>query len=327
MRIFHVLDKIENAIYNSKKIPLMNNYAIVRKDKILNLIEKTRQSLPEEMKQARWVSKENQRILQEAQTKAGEIIRESEKRSNDLVAAAREESHKLLDKEQIVVNAKNRADEILEEARGQAGAIISQAEAKAREILGNADNDARFTRDGADQYALKILGGMEKELSRVLEIISKSREALVPQSQPPPSTQKTKVPDRPSTMSVPKPQKPAGEPPAKPSHSAPPVRPASPDPGGKATLTIMGPGPGASARQSENEKLQKSRASMAPGAPGITEDEKNPSSPRQGLSPKGEPGGKKTSPGDKPSLMERKNQSQDPGGRKGMTAKPGFGRD
>lgn len=181
MRIYHVLEKIENAIYNSRKVPL-SDYALIHRDKILKLIEKTRDNLPEEMKRARWVSKENQRILQEAQTKAGEIVREAENRSKELLREAKEESLKLLDKESIVVNAKNRADEILEEARMEAEKIfiharekstqmVRKAEMTAEDLTYRSNLEAKRVKKGADDYAWRILSKLEAEFSSVHGIL------------------------------------------------------------------------------------------------------------------------------------------------------------
>jgi vacuolar-type H+-ATPase subunit H len=188
MRIFHVLDKIENAIHNGRNIPL-SNYIMVNKDKIIKLIDQTRLELPKEMKQARWVSQENQRILQEAQKKAGETIRESEKRAEELIKAAQEESRKRLDKEQIVVQAKSRAEEIMNDTQKEAERMMMEAQARASEmmrltenqatdLLRKAKEEAKMTRNGADEYALKILTNLENEFTRVLSAIQKSRKML-----------------------------------------------------------------------------------------------------------------------------------------------------
>jgi len=182
MKIYHVLEKIENAVYNSRKVP-MTNYSLIRQDKILNLIEKTRNNLPEEMKRARWVSKENQRIIQESQVKAGEIVREAENRSKELMREAKEESRKLLDKEAIVVDAKSRADEILTKTKTEAESILILAREKSEEMLKKAEmtstdlayrssREASYVKKGADEYAIKILTRLESEIGRIHEILT-----------------------------------------------------------------------------------------------------------------------------------------------------------
>jgi len=189
MRIYHVLEKIENAVYNSRKIPLFPNYSLIKRDKILNLIEKTRNNLPEEMKRARWVSKENQRIIQEAQVKAGEIVREAEVRSKELMREAKEESRRLLDKEAIVVNAKSRAEEILSEAKSEAErlltdarekstSMVKKAEMTATDITYRANVESKRVRKSSEEYALKILTGMEKEISKIHVILKNNLEQV-----------------------------------------------------------------------------------------------------------------------------------------------------
>ncbi|MCE1245632.1 MAG: hypothetical protein LWY06_03190 [Firmicutes bacterium] len=188
MRIYHVLEKIENAVYNSPKIP-WTNYALIRKDKILNLIEKTRNDLPEEMKRARWVSQENQRIIQESQVKAGEIVREAENRSKDLLRDAREESRRLLDKEAIVINAKNRADEILAASKAEAEAMLNAAREKSTELYKKAEMtatdvtyranmEAKRTRKSAEDYVWKLFSTLDSEVTKVNEIMKRSMQQM-----------------------------------------------------------------------------------------------------------------------------------------------------
>ena len=188
MRIYHVLEKIENAVYNSRKVP-MTNYSLIRRDKILNLIEKTRNDLPEEMKRARWVSKENQRIIQESQVKAGEVVREAENRSKELMREAKEESKKILDKEAIVVNAKGRAEEILNNAKAEAERILTESREKSEQMIKKAEMayedltyranmEAKQVRKGTDDYVLKMLTRMEGDVGRVHQILKANLEEM-----------------------------------------------------------------------------------------------------------------------------------------------------
>lgn len=188
MRIYHVLEKIENAVYNSRKVP-MTNYSLIRRDKILNLIEKTRNDLPEEMKRARWVSKENQRIIQESQVKAGEVVREAENRSKELMREAKEESRRILDKEAIVVNAKSRAEEILNNAKAEAERILTESREKSEQMIKKAEMayedltyranmESKQVRKGTDDYVLKMLTRMEADVGRVHQILKANLDEM-----------------------------------------------------------------------------------------------------------------------------------------------------
>ncbi|MFP4497682.1 MAG: hypothetical protein ACLFQV_05675 [Vulcanimicrobiota bacterium] len=214
MRIFHVLEKIENAIYHSRKIP-WSDYVLVKKDKILNLIEKTRQSLPKDMKQARWVTMEKQRIEKDAQQKATQVVHESERRAQELLKQAEEEKKKILDQEEIVILAKERAGKIVFDAEQEAKDMVQEARLKSEQLEKNARNkalsitmkareDAEMTREGADSYALKILSGMEGEFSRILSIIQKSKKAMLDsmESKPSPKSQPQRVSPPPAESST-----------------------------------------------------------------------------------------------------------------------------
>lgn len=142
--IFRVLDKMETAVRKSPRIPLTNQI-MIDSEKLLGILEKMRTSLPEEMKQARWVNKENQRILAEAQAKGENIINEAKAEAARLVATS-----------EIVRQAKEQAARVTEEAKELAQAMKKQA----------------------DDYAKGVLSGIESELSRITALVGKAKEQM-----------------------------------------------------------------------------------------------------------------------------------------------------
>ena len=79
MEIFELLESLEDIIESSKTVPFTSK-GIVDKLEILNLIKEIRLKLPDELKQAKWVKEERQRILVEAQKEADGIVKEAENR-------------------------------------------------------------------------------------------------------------------------------------------------------------------------------------------------------------------------------------------------------
>ena len=69
MEIFTLLETLEEMLESSKSIPFSNK-GIVDKEEMLEIIKEIRLKLPEELKQAKWVKEERQRILVEAQKEA-----------------------------------------------------------------------------------------------------------------------------------------------------------------------------------------------------------------------------------------------------------------
>ena len=75
MEIFTLLETLEDILENSKNLPLVNK-AMVDKDEMLEIIKEIRIKLPDELKQAKWIKEERQRILVEAQKEADGIVKE-----------------------------------------------------------------------------------------------------------------------------------------------------------------------------------------------------------------------------------------------------------
>ena len=76
MEIFTLLEALEDMLDKSRGIPFSTK-CIVSKEEILDIIKEIRIKLPDELKQAKWIKEERQRILVEAQNEADEIIKEA----------------------------------------------------------------------------------------------------------------------------------------------------------------------------------------------------------------------------------------------------------
>src|SRR5205085_236052 len=86
-----------------------------------DILDQMRATIPEEIKQARWIVKERQEMLAEAKREAERIVKE-----------ARERAERLVSEEEITKQAERAAEDIIEDAR-----------AREREIrLGAADTEA-----------------------------------------------------------------------------------------------------------------------------------------------------------------------------------------
>lgn len=143
MSVYRVIDKLESSVKAGTVLPL--GYRIVSEERLLELIEKLRASLPEEVGRARTIAKNGDRLVREAQEKAQAIV----------VEAASAQSQ-LLDEHEIV-----------ERARTTAEIVLREAEQKALRI-----------REGADAYAAQVLTDLDARLSGALGSVKKGIEAL-----------------------------------------------------------------------------------------------------------------------------------------------------
>jgi hypothetical protein len=111
----------------------------------LDLIDQLRVAVPEEVRAAKRINSEGDRIIEKAQ----------------------EES------EQIVARAQEQAAFLIEE-RG----LLLQAQDESHRILAQADADAAEVRRGADEYAASVLIGLEGDVVRTLQSIKKGIQLL-----------------------------------------------------------------------------------------------------------------------------------------------------
>src|ERR671911_425174 len=123
MDVLVLIDKLDDQIHNAKPVPLTDQVR-VDKEEIYDILDQMRATIPEEIKQARWIVKERQEMLAEAKRESERIIKE-----------AREEQVRLIGEEEIVKQAERQAEEIIEDARAREREIRLGAEDYAEDIL------------------------------------------------------------------------------------------------------------------------------------------------------------------------------------------------
>jgi cell division septum initiation protein DivIVA len=129
MDIQHLIDRLEQTLAESRRIPLTANL-IVDEDRVFNIIDQLRVTLPEEVKKAGRVEAEKDRILAQAQEEA-ERIRE----------LAKQEAAELVRRDTIMAAAQQRADTILERARREADILRNESDAYVMEVLSKLEED------------------------------------------------------------------------------------------------------------------------------------------------------------------------------------------
>src|SRR6202011_3180906 len=110
MSVYRVIDKLEASVKQGTVLPL--GYRVVSEEKLLELIEKLRASLPEEVGRARSIAKNGDRLVREAQEKAQAIVTEASTQSTQLI-----------DDHEIVRRAQSTAEVVLREAETKAARV------------------------------------------------------------------------------------------------------------------------------------------------------------------------------------------------------------
>lgn len=168
MDILSLVDRLENLITSSQRMP-MTNRVLVREQEVLQMIDQMRAAVPEEIKQARRLNQERERLLAQAQAEASRII-----------AAAREEAERLINDEEMIHLASERAAEIEREAEERALQLRDGADAYAAETLRGLEEQLSVLQTQLDQTILSIHKGLETLAKRAEEgEVEEPEETLV----------------------------------------------------------------------------------------------------------------------------------------------------
>jgi hypothetical protein len=162
MDILYLVDRLENLIASSRRMPLVNQI-ILKETDILPIIEQMRTSIPDEVKQARRIIQEKERILAQAQADA-----------SNLLARATEESERAINREGLLRSAEERSKKLLWQAEEQANVLIRQAEEHAEHLKIDADAYVMETLRNLREH----LTGVETEVSRTILSIERGLESM-----------------------------------------------------------------------------------------------------------------------------------------------------
>jgi vacuolar-type H+-ATPase subunit H len=144
MDLIDRIDELQVLIEEAKTVPLSSS-AVVDRTELLELLAQLKQDVPEEVRQARWMTRDRDELMERAH-KEGERI----------IAEAREQRDRLLSRTEIVHAAQREAERIVDEAKDRAAKLRMQAE----------------------DYIDQKLAAFEILLNKTLATVAKGREQL-----------------------------------------------------------------------------------------------------------------------------------------------------
>ncbi len=144
MDVLALIDKLDDLVHNARAVPLTDQVRIDR-EAVYEILDQMRSTLPEEIKQARWIVKERQEMLAEAKREADRIVDE-----------AKEKADRQASQQEVVKLAEKQASDLLDEARQR----------------------EREVRLGAEDYADEVLGTLEVNLEKFTAAVRRGRERL-----------------------------------------------------------------------------------------------------------------------------------------------------
>jgi cell division septum initiation protein DivIVA len=144
------IHQLEELIREAKSMPLSAS-VLVNKDEVLELVEGMRTTLPEEIKQARWVVKDREELLAKARRDAEVIVDD-----------ARKEQARLVSDDEIVGESSREAERILEDAREQARQIKLEAEDYVDAMLASFESTLTKTQERLARTRALVERGRER---------------------------------------------------------------------------------------------------------------------------------------------------------------------
>ena len=129
MSIDEVLEEMDELLDKAGSVPFVSHKKVIDGERMRELINDVRLNMPHELKEAKKIEFDCQRILNEAKLNAESIIRKAEERAAQIVS-----------REAIVTEAKKKALDMLTKAQTAAKNLQQNAAASVAKMLNDTEN-------------------------------------------------------------------------------------------------------------------------------------------------------------------------------------------
>ena len=138
MDILHLIDQLEALLNEGSHPPLVGKRVLLDEQRAWEVIDQMRVSIPDEVKKAKRINQERDRIIAQANEEATRIVE-----------LGRDEAQQLAAETEIARQAQARAQTIVERAQREADALKADA----------------------DDYTIQVLSKLEEDLAKALSIV------------------------------------------------------------------------------------------------------------------------------------------------------------
>lgn len=143
--VLYLVDRLEALLNKGWRVPLTAK-TMIDEDEFLDIVDQMRIAFPEEIKQAKKIVQDRDRLIAQAQEEAQRIIE-----------FAKEDAARLTNEH----------------------AIVKSAQQTAAQIHQQAQVSAMQTRQGADDYAAQVLKDVQARLEAVIEQVTKLQNQVI----------------------------------------------------------------------------------------------------------------------------------------------------
>jgi cell division septum initiation protein DivIVA len=142
--ILYLLDQLEEVLGSGSRLPFTSR-TLVDEQEVLDILDQIRVSIPEEIKAARRLTQERDRLLSDARADADRILRDAEAE-----AASRLSEH----------------------------ALVRAAESRSAEIESRALTSAERVREEAETYAYRVLERLRNQIDQLGQTVDRGLREL-----------------------------------------------------------------------------------------------------------------------------------------------------
>ncbi|HVA23741.1 MAG TPA: ATPase [Chloroflexota bacterium] len=144
MDILYLVDRIEAILHSGQKMPFSSK-VVVDEHEAMDVLDQMRVVIPEEIKTARRLNQDRERIIQQAEAEGERILKQAEERAEAMI---------------------------------QEHDVFQEVQRRAEEVLARADGQAEEIRSGADQYALEVLRALEAHMKKTIDTVHRGIDTL-----------------------------------------------------------------------------------------------------------------------------------------------------
>ena len=175
MSIIDVIDQLETLLASGRRVPFTPN-VVVNEEEVLELVDRARLELPDEIRQARYPVEQQQQLIAEAEEHAHRLVDAAEEDARRTDETARQHAASLVAQHEITRGAEQRATQIVGEAEQAAARIRAEADAYVRQVMDDLDRQL----DAATQAVGQALQQLDEHLGRTAATVRKGLDSLPP---------------------------------------------------------------------------------------------------------------------------------------------------
>lgn len=162
--IYKHLDLLEHLIDDAAGV---YKFKFINADQFLDVLDKSRARLPEELREAGEVLEQRDEIIAEAQRRAEQVI-----------AMARRQAETMLQESELLKAVQAEVERIRKQVVAEVEQMRREAMGEAERIRMEGEEEAQRTRDGADHYAESVLTRLDVDLNNLSQIVAESQSIV-----------------------------------------------------------------------------------------------------------------------------------------------------